>query len=92
MDNNQDENLIRPHRFWVPPQLALLLLNRLASGPPPSCELDPVGSASTGLDPTPISKDVLDRLPTQRDSEIEDLLPHNWKPKPTVGLSPPVAG
>ena len=38
-----------------------------------------------GLDPYAYLKDVLDRLPTQRDSEIEDLLPHNWKPKPTAG-------
>ena len=38
-----------------------------------------------GLDPYAYLKDVLDRLPTQRDSEIEDLLSHNWKPKPTAG-------
>jgi hypothetical protein len=27
-------------------------------------------------------KDVLTRLPTQRDSQIEELLPHRWRFNP----------
>jgi transposase len=36
-----------------------------------------------GHDPYGYFKDVLTRLPTQRDSAIADLLPHRWAP-PTV--------
>jgi hypothetical protein len=33
-----------------------------------------------GHDPYAYLKDVLTRLPTQRASEIEQLLPHKWQP------------
>ena len=33
-----------------------------------------------GYDPYAYLKDVLTRLPTQRDSKIEQLLPHKWAP------------
>jgi hypothetical protein len=33
-----------------------------------------------GHDPYAYLKDVLTRLPTQRASEIEQLLPHQWMP------------
>jgi transposase len=33
-----------------------------------------------GLDPYAYLKDVLERLPTQPNSRIEELLPHCWKP------------
>ncbi|WP_162864286.1 transposase domain-containing protein, partial [Pseudomonas viridiflava] len=33
-----------------------------------------------GHDPYAYLKDVLTRLPTQRESEIDQLLPHKWKP------------
>jgi transposase len=32
-------------------------------------------------DPYVYLKDVLDRLPTQPSSRIEELLPHRWHPK-----------
>jgi len=32
-----------------------------------------------GHDPYAYLKDVLERLPTQRASMIQELLPHNWK-------------
>nr|WP_254785314.1 MULTISPECIES: transposase domain-containing protein [Pseudomonas syringae group] len=35
-------------------------------------------STSTGHDPYAYLKDVLTRLPPQRASEIEQLLPHKW--------------
>lgn len=33
-----------------------------------------------GHDPYAYLKHLLTRLPTQRESEIEQLLPHQWKP------------
>ena len=33
-----------------------------------------------GHDPYAYLKDVLERLPTQRASAINELLPHNWVP------------
>ena len=33
-----------------------------------------------GHDPYAYLKDVLTRLPTQRDSAISELLPHRWVP------------
>lgn len=30
--------------------------------------------------PMPTWKDVLTRLPTQKNNAIDELLPHNWKP------------
>ncbi|MHA7881397.1 MAG: transposase domain-containing protein, partial [Saccharospirillum sp.] len=37
-----------------------------------------------GHDPYVYLKDVLSRLPTQKNSAIAELLPHHWKPT-TVG-------
>jgi len=33
-----------------------------------------------GHDPYAYLKDVLTRLPTQKNSAIDELLPHNWTP------------
>jgi hypothetical protein len=33
-----------------------------------------------GLDPQAYSRDVLERLPAARLSDLDDLLPNNWKP------------
>ena len=33
-----------------------------------------------GHDPYAYLKDVLTRLPTQKNNAIDELLPHNWKP------------
>jgi len=33
-----------------------------------------------GLDPQAYLRDVLERLPTARHSDLDNLLPHNWKP------------
>ena len=37
-----------------------------------------------GHDPWAYLRDVLQRLPTQRASQIEDLLPHRWQPASDV--------
>jgi hypothetical protein len=42
---------------------------------------DPVGQALNGHDPYPYLKDVLERLPTQRASAIDELLPNIWRPR-----------
>jgi hypothetical protein len=34
----------------------------------------------SGHDPWAYLKDVLTRLPTQLNSRINELLPHNWRP------------
>jgi len=34
-----------------------------------------------GHDPYAYIKDVLTRLPTQKASQIEELLPHRWQPQ-----------
>jgi len=34
-----------------------------------------------GHDPRAYLRDVLQRLPTQLNSKIEELLPHRWQPK-----------
>jgi transposase len=33
-----------------------------------------------GHDPYAYMKDILTRLPTQKNSQIEELLPHRWRP------------
>ncbi|WP_211307478.1 transposase domain-containing protein, partial [Polynucleobacter rarus] len=33
-----------------------------------------------GHDPYAYMKDVLTRLPTQKNNQIEELLPHRWQP------------
>ncbi|WP_371972157.1 transposase domain-containing protein, partial [Acinetobacter sp. AL9] len=35
-----------------------------------------------GLDPYAYLSDVLKRLPTHKATQIEELLPHRWKPEP----------
>jgi hypothetical protein len=37
-----------------------------------------------GHDPHRYLKDVLERLPTQPASRLEELLPHRWQPPPTT--------
>ncbi len=50
----------------------------LASGDP---ILSLIQSAKlNGHDPYAYLKDVLTRLPTQKNNAIYELLPHNWKP------------
>jgi len=37
-----------------------------------------------GHDPYRYLKDILERLPTQPDSRLEELLPHRWRPTETT--------
>lgn len=88
IDNNQVENQIRP--------LALgrsnwLFAGSLRSGKRAAAIMSLFQSARmNGHDPYAYLKDVLTRLPTQRASEIGQLLQHEWIPARTMqACSPP---
>jgi hypothetical protein len=40
----------------------------------------PQSAKLNGHDPYAYLKDVLTRLPTQKNNTIDELLPHNWEP------------
>ena len=78
IDNNWVENQIRPiavgRKNW-------LFAGSLRSGQRNAAIMSLVQSAKlNGLNPLEYLKDVMDRLPTQPYSQINELLPHNWKP------------
>ncbi len=78
IDNNWVENQIRPiavgRKNW-------LFAGSLRSGQRNAAIMSLVQSAKlNGLNPLEYLKDVMDRLPTQPYSKINELLPHNWKP------------
>ena len=78
IDNNQIENLIRP---WALGRSNCLFAGSLRSGKRAAAIMSLIQSARfNGHDPYAYLKDVLTRLPTQRASEIEQLLPHQWTP------------
>jgi transposase len=78
IDNNWCENQIRPaalgRKNW-------LFAGSLRAGQRAAAVMSLIQSAKiNGHDPYAYMKDVLTRLPTQRNSQIEDLLPHRWTP------------
>jgi transposase len=78
IDNNWLENRIRP--------VALGRSNWLFAGSlRAGVVMSLIQSAKlNGHDPYRYLKDVLERLPTQPASRIEELLPHGWRPQPTI--------
>jgi transposase len=77
-DNNWVENQIRPiaigRNNW-------LFAGSLRAGQRAAAAMSLIQSAKiNGLDPYAYLKDVLERLPTQPNSKIDELLPHCWKP------------
>lgn len=77
IDNNWVENQIRPiavgRKNW-------LFAGSLRSGQRNAAIMSLVQSAKpNGLNPLQYLNDVMDRLPTQPYSRINELLPHNWK-------------
>jgi hypothetical protein len=77
-DNNWIENQIRPvaigRNNW-------LFAGSLRAGQRAAAVMSLIQSARmNGHDPYAYLKDVLTRLPTHRASQIEELLPHRWKP------------
>jgi transposase len=82
IDNNWVENQIRP---WAPGRSNWLFAGSLRSGQRAAAIMSLIQSAKiNGHDPYAYLKDVLARLPTQKNSAIEELLPHSWKPS-TIG-------
>jgi len=78
IDNNHDEQQIRP---WATGRKNWLFAGTLAAGKRAAVITSLIQSAKlNGHDPYAYLKDVLQRLPTQRASEIGQLLPHRWVP------------
>lgn len=78
IDNNHDEQQIRP---WATGRKNWLFAGTLPAGQRAAVITSLIQSAKlNGHDPYVYLKDVLQRLPTQRASEIEQLLPHRWVP------------
>ena len=80
IDNNHIENRIRPVALgrgnW-------LFAGSLRAGQRAAAVMTLVQSAKlNGHDPHRYLKDVLERLPTQPASRLEELLPHQWQPAP----------
>jgi transposase len=76
IDNNHDEQQIRP---WATGRKNWLFAGTLAAGQRAAAITSLIQSAKlNGLDPYAYLKDVLQRLPTHRASDIAQLLPHRW--------------
>ena len=78
IDNNWIENQIRPiaigRNNW-------LFAGSLRAGQRAAAVMSLIQSAKlNGHDPYAYLKDVLARLPTHKNSQIEELLPHRWQP------------
>ena len=78
IDNNWAENQMRP---WALGRKNWLFAGSLESGQRAANVMSIIQSARlNGLDPYAYLADVLRRLPTHPDSQIDELLPHCWKP------------
>jgi len=82
IDNNWIENQIRPiavgRSNW-------LFAGSLRAGKRAAAVMSLIQSAKmNGHDPYAYIKDVLTRLPTQKASQIQELLPHRWQPTVTM--------
>jgi len=81
IDNNRVENQIRP---WALGRNNWLFAGSLRSGQRAAAVMSLIQSAKlNGHDPYAYLKDVLARLPTQKNRAIDELLPHNWTPATT---------
>lgn len=78
IDNNHLERQIKP---WAMGRKAWMFVGSELAGQRAAIVMSLVQSARlNGHDPWAYLRDVLQRLPTQRASQIEDLLPHRWQP------------
>lgn len=76
IDNNRVENQIRP---WAIGRNNWLFAGSLRSGQRAANVMSLIQSAKlNGHDPYAYLKDVLARLPTQKNNRLDELLPHNW--------------
>lgn len=77
IDNNWIENQIRPIAIG---RSNWLFAGSLRAGKRAAAVMSLIQSAKMkGHDPYAYIKDVLARLPTQKASQIEELLPHRWQ-------------
>ncbi|OVZ63740.1 IS66 family transposase [Pigmentiphaga sp. NML030171] len=78
IDNNWVENQIRP---WAVGRANWLFAGSLRGGQRAAAIMSLIQSARlNGHDPYAYLKDVLTRLPTQKNNRIAELLPHRWTP------------
>jgi transposase len=76
IDNNHLERQIKP---WAMGRKAWMFLGSEQAGQRAAVVMSLIQSARmNGHDPYAYLRDVLQRLPTQLNSRIEDLLPHRW--------------
>lgn len=76
IDNNWIENQIRP---WALGRKNWLFTGSLRSGQRAANVMSLIQSAKiNGLDPQAYLRDMLERLPSTKYSDIDSLLPHNW--------------
>lgn len=82
IDNNWVENQIRP---WALGRSNWLFAGSLRSGQRAANIMSLIQSAKiNGLDPQAYLRNVMERLPTIRQSRLHELLPHNWTPTDKV--------
>lgn len=78
IDNNHLERQIKP---WAMGRKAWMFVGSELAGQRAAVVMSLVQSARMcGHEPWAYLRDVLQRLPTQLNSHIEDLLPHRWQP------------
>ena len=78
IDNNRVENLIRP---WALGRKNWLFAGSLRSGQRAAAIMSLIQTAKlNGHEPHAYLKAVMERLPTQKYSQINELLPYNWQP------------
>ena len=82
VDNNWIENQIRPIAIG---RSNWLFTGSLRAGKRAAAVMSLIQSARMNRhDPFAYMKDILSRLPTQKDSRIGELLPHRWQPAVTA--------
>jgi len=78
MCNNWVENQIRP---WATGRKNWLFAGSLRAGKRAAAIMSLIRTAQlNGHEPLAYLKDVLTRLPTHRAADIDQLLPHRWRP------------
>jgi transposase len=78
IDNNHLERQIKP---WAMGRKAWMFIGSELAGQRAAVVMSLVQSARMcGHEPLAYLRDVLQRLPTQLNSKIEELLPHRWQP------------
>lgn len=78
IDNNWVENQIRP---WALGRKNWLFAGSVRSGQRAANVMTLIQSAKiNGLDPQSYLRDVLEHVPTAKQSDLAALLPHNWNP------------